>query len=902
MRLSFAILGPPEVWADGRRVGLGGPRSERLLAVLLLSAGRVVSLDRLTEGLWDGEPPPTAKHQIHKVIAGLRRALPAAALVTDGPGYRLRLDGASLDAALFEEHLARAHRDEAAAEGELRAALALWRGPALAGVEGLVVRAAAAGLDERRLSALERHLDLRLADGAAAEIAAELPALVAEHPLREGLRGRLMLALHRCGRQAEALAVYAEGRRVLAEEAGLDPGAELVRLHAHILRDPVAPAATRCALPYDVPDFTGRAADLDRLLALAADDALAIAAIDGMAGVGKTTLAVHAAHRLAGRYPDGQLYVDLHGHAPGRLPLDPAAALEMLLRMLDVPAEQIPDGLERRAARWRVATAGRRVLVVLDNAADAGQVRPLLPGSAGCCALVTSRRRLGVLDGATGLSLDVLPPTEALDLFGTVAGPGRVLAEPAAAAEVVRLCGHLPLAIRIAATRLTHRSRWTVLALATRLRDERGRLAELAVGDRCVEAAFALSYRQLDGQRQRLFRLLGGQPCADLAVPAAAALAGLPERATEDALEELVDAHLLQQQAPGRYRFHDLLREYAAGLSTPDGDAVGRLLDHYLGTATAAADRLEPELRRFEPVVAHRPAFADQAAALAWLEAERGNLMALVRHAAGAGRATHAWQLACVLRPFFERRGYYDDWRGSHEAGLRAARAAGDRRGATLALFNLGALGIWTGAHAGAEESFRQVLAGEPDPRLEAAALCNLGMMAHLAGRNEEAVTYLHRGLAANRVHGDRRAEANLLNNLGLATGRLGRAAEGLRWHRRAMAVARGIGNPQLECAVFLGLGETSHLAGAHADALEHHRSALAHARNLDTPFYEAMAHDGIAHALHATGDRAAGGHWRRALAVFTALRVAHAAEVRRHLDSDTADCFACRQPAPAVR
>src|SRR6266498_3425562 len=423
LTVEFRVLGPLQVWNDQQRVALGGPQSEKVLAALLLAGGRVVPLDVLIDTLWDGVPPPTAKHQVHKLIANLRRKVPGS-IETDGPGYRAQLDGATLDATTFTERAA------VPTIASLTAALALWRGPALAGIDSRTLQASAAALNERRLATVETLIDLRLAAGQAAAVAAELPAVIAEHPLREGLRSRLMVALYRCGRQAEALSVYAETRALLADQVGLDPGPELIRLHQQLLRadpalDPPAPKAS-CTLPYDLPDFYGRTADLDRLLS--ADGAVVINAINGMAGVGKTALAVHAAHRMVERYPDGQLFCDLHAHTPGAEPVEPETALELLLRMLGVAPEVIPEGLDARTARWRTELAGRKVLVVLDNAATAAQVRPLLPGTSDCLVLVTSRRRLGMIEGATMLSLDVLPPAEALELFGAVAGVRRVAA------------------------------------------------------------------------------------------------------------------------------------------------------------------------------------------------------------------------------------------------------------------------------------------------------------------------------------------------------------------------------------------------------------------------------------------------------------------------------------------
>lgn len=858
------MLGPLEVADDaGRLVRPGGPQAEKVLATLLLAGGGVVGLGELTDALWDGEPPPTATHQVHKTIAGLRARL-SGRIETVGAGYRL---SAVVDLARFTD---------LAATGTLpglTAALALWRGPALAGIDSRALRAAAARLDDRRLAVVEASVDLRLA-AHASDLAVELPALIAAHPLRETLRRQLMVALYRCGRQADALAVYAQTRALLADELGVDPGPDLIRVHQQVLRgDPALapPGPPPCTLPYDLPDFAGRAADLDRLLVPAT--AVVISAIDGMAGIGKTALAVHAAHRLAGRYPDGQLFCDLHAHTSGAPPLSPEAALERLLRMLGVPPEAIPEDLDGRAARWRAELAGRRVLVVLDNAAGAAQVRPLLPGSPRSLALVTSRRRLGVLEGATLLSLDVLPPAEALELFAAVAGGSRAAAEPAAAAEVVELCGQLPLAIRIAATRLAHRPEWTVAGLASRLRGSGGRLDELTLADRGVGPAFALSYGQLAPAERRMFRLLGLHPGSDFDAWSAAALAGTsPERAGA-LLEALVDAHLLRSYGPGRYTFHDLLREYARGVAPRSG--AGRLHDYFLAAATAATDLISP--RRYTPVLAgpprQLPPLSDLDAALAWLTAEHHTLVAV----ALAGD----WQLACVLRAYFEHRGHFADWRATSERALATA----DPAATVLLRFGLGALAMWTGRLTEGMEQFRLARAGA-DPEIEAAALTSLGMLAHLAGRDREAAGYLRQALAH-----DTGTTALARNNLGLAEARLGRGGAAVALHRDALAQARRAGNAAAVRAILLGLGETSLRLGLPAEPP--FREALGLARAGRFRMQEALALDGLAHA---TGDPA---WWREALTIFTDLGVDRADLVRRHLaDPAGRCCDLCRTPS----
>jgi DNA-binding SARP family transcriptional activator/tetratricopeptide (TPR) repeat protein len=847
--MEFRVLGPLEVWSAGDRVHVGGRQPAKVLAALLLDAHRVVTVEALIGVAWDGEEPRTARHQVHKVVAGLRQTLPGV-IGTDGPGYRI--DPTELDAHEFTVLLA---------AGNEEAALALWRGPALAGIDSRVVRARAAALDERRLAAVETLADRRLAAGDAAAAVAGLTAAVREHPLRETLCVRLIVALDRCGRRADALTLFARTRALLADELVVDPGPELAETHQRLLRTyprrPHArpPSTATTTLPYDLPDFRGRAAEEASLRAAAA-----LTAIDGMAGVGKTALAVHAAHRLADAYPDGQLFCDLRAHTPGGRPLDAGAALDLLLRMLGVRPDDIPDGLAARTARWRAELAGRRVLVVLDNAESAEQVRPLLPGTSGCRAIVTSRRRLGGLDGATVLSLDVPPRTDALGLLAAVAGADRVGAEPAAAGRVVDLCGRLPLAIRIAGARLAHRPMWTVEALERRL--STGGLGELTLADRGVEPAFALSTGCLDRDRHRLFRLLGHHPGADFDADSAAALSGITD--VEPMLESLVDLHLLTQPAAGRYSFHDLLRGYARTLCDPDEAATARarLYDHYLDAATAAtarvADGRDPGVDR----------------ALDWLDAERPALVALAT-------TVHDWRLAHALRPYFEHRGLFADWLRAAEHALRYA----DATGATLLRFGLGTRAMWTGDLAAGMAHFEAVLPTTDDPGLRAAALTSLGMLAHLRHRDAEAAGYLRRALAIEHDHS--RIVAVGLNNLALTEGRLGRPAEALAHHHRALTMARRAGSTAAERGILLGIGETSLRVGVPAEAPFRLARDLARAGRFR--MQEALALDGLAHA---TGDRSA---WRAALTIFADLGAPQAALVRAHLeDPDSPHCDLC--------
>ena len=649
----FHILGPLEAWASGQRLKLGGPIAQRILAVLLLEPGRLLTVPRLVDAAWPDEPPATATHQVRKAIADLRRRIPGGStiLVTDGPGYAIAA-GTPLDAADFEaktrraKELLRTGRSEEAEE-LLGAAMALRRGPVLSGIGGGVIESAARTMDQRHLAVVEEYFELQLASGKSAELIGELRQYASENPLRESLRGQLMLALFRSGRRAEALTEYGSLREELAEELGVDPDPHVARLYEKILiespeldapaRLPAGPvtsgtpaghgspasepaagarpaAATKPAadpqeaqaaprtLPFDLADFVGRDQELSRLLDAADHDArrTGIVAIDGMGGTGKTSLAVRAAYLLADSYPDGQLYLDLHGYSPIQQPLTVGIALEVLLRALGVPQERIPDDEAGRIQLWRSVLTGRRILLLLDNAGgDSTLVSRLLPTTGGCLVLVTSRARLVELDNAEWLSLDVLAPRESLLLVSQLLGPARVEAEPEAAAELVRLCGHLPLALRIATARLRNRGAWTLQYLVERLRDENRKLDELNSGERGVATTLRLSYQVLPEACRLAFRSLSLHPGREFDAHSAAAVLAQEVWETEDQLEHMLDAHLLQQPEMGRYAYHDLVRGFARGLcedlAAADRDAAAkRLLEYYLTASETACEVLYP--------------------------------------------------------------------------------------------------------------------------------------------------------------------------------------------------------------------------------------------------------------------------------------------------------------------
>lgn len=796
-RLRFNILGPIEGWSDGTRLRLGGVIQERVLATLLLEPGKVIPVSRLVEAAWDEEPPTTAPHQVRKAVADLRRRIPGGAdvLVTDGPGYRVAQEQCEIDVAEFgllirEAKLKASDGRTAEAVEILRGALALWRGPVLSGGGGPVIEAASTSIEERRLTAAEQLFELQLALGDTAELIVEMRELVQQHPLRESLRGQLMLALYRSGRQAEALDEYGRVRELLAEELGIDPGPNLTKLYEGILREspdlagpepaaaaPVVavalPAEPPSTLPYDLADFTGRDRELAEILQGAGsggEQGPRIVAIDGMGGCGKTSLAVRAAHRLAPDYPDGQLHIDLRGYTPGDQPVTAGIALDTLLRAVGVPGSLIPDDVPARTALWRATLVGKRLLILIDNAGDAAAIRPLLPLSPGCLVLVTSRARLVDLDGAQWISIGVMPPEDSAMLVAETLGAERVAAEPEAAVELARLCGHLPLALRIATARLRNRPRWTLQYLAERLRDETRRLDELSSGARSVSATLRLSYQALDEECRNAFSTLALHPGSDMDVHAAGALLGSSSRDAEDLLEMLLDVHLVQQPEIGLYTFHDLVRSFAHSLlveSPEDSAAVERLLGYYLTATEVACDLLYSGRRRrstgIEPSKAELPDLAAPEQARRWFLREQTSLLAAVTLAERRG---HDRYVVCLARNL---------------------------------VFQLNDLGLL--------EEFGEL------SRVAVAA----------AGRLED--------LALLGVS---------LSNLGVACWKLGRLSEGLEAARKSRDVAVRLGDLHTQAHSESILGQFNSLLGDFSAALGHMETAIAHERDLDMPRAEA--------------------------------------------------------------
>jgi DNA-binding SARP family transcriptional activator len=923
------ILGAVEARAGGSVLSLGPPKQRFVLAVLALEVNRPVPVDRIVDLAWPEEPPRTAGHAIQVYVSRLRAAFaghPDVEIHTDGTSYRLAADPLRIDAHRFRVLVgtaAQADGDEARV-ALLDEALQLWGGPPMHGVCGPdIAERLGAGLVEARLTALEDRAEAMLRLGRHREIIDELTGLVAAEPQRERLAAALMLALYRSGRAAAAIGVARATRRHLAEHLGLDPGPALQHLEQAVMRqDPAlqqpepsrAPARPAVAVPAQLPapvaGFAGREDQLAQLDALVPDGGDAtVVTIGGTAGVGKTALAVQWAQRRRDRFPDGQLYLNLGGY--GGSPLHAGQALATFLRALGIPAEQVPVDPAEAGALYRTLVADRRLLVVLDNAAGPEQVRPLLPGGMRCATLITSRDRLAGLvarDGARPLTLGELTPAGAAALLTGLLG-ARATDDPGGTAELARLCGRLPLALRIAAAHLACRPRIRVADLVAEL-GAGDRLTMLALpGDEqsAVRAAFELSYAALKPEASRLFRLAGLVPGGEVTAVSAAALADVDPPYAARLLSGLADAHLIEELASGRYALHDLLHLYAAELTAVE-DAAGeraaaarRLYDFHLATATAAAALLYPQMQRLPVEVGSGLSFPSPAAALAWLDAERSTMVALVRRAARnddgpggndrraaghdrraarnddgpggndrraaghdglpaegdrrAGEDTRraAWLLADALRGYFWTRRYADDWLATASGGLAAAEAGGDAHGQAAAHLSLAQAYRSLSRHDEAVTHFDQArtqagLAGWRQG--EAAALGSVANVYRDLGRLAEAADRHGQALALYRETGGRGGEAVSLGNLGNVLVESGRIAEGVDRLTEGMALYRELGSVNGRALMHNSLGY-AHLGAGRIDvalaefdqALALHREAGSGEGEADTLVNMAEAH-----------------------------------------------------------
>jgi len=835
--LRFGVLGPATVWRGTDELSVGSGKHRRLLAALLLHANERVSRTELINLVWGRAAPKSADNLVQKYIGDLRRAFgPDGTVLLSTPrGYQLRIGPGQLDSAEFGQLIddaqhTRTRGDLVTAEYRLDTALAMWRGMAFAEVDTELAETERARLDELRVTALQELAEITLVRGEIAAAVTALGRLTAEFPLRERLRELQMLALYRAGRQADALNVFLSVRALLADELGIEPGQRLHRLYERILRaDPalyfagdIARESNRptCQLPPDVPDFTGRAEPLGELIetlsGAAPDGPPAIAVIVGAPGIGKSSLALHAAHLVRPRFPDGQLYLDLAGTSDA--PRDPVALLAELLRALGATGAGIPDSLPERAALYRSLLAGRRMLLVLDDALDAAQVRPLLPGAA-CAVVITSRRLLTDLTGARHCSLDVLAPAEAEQMLGRIVGPERVAAEAGQAAVLLRSCGYLPLAIRIAGAKLAGRPSWPLQVLRERLDDQSRRLGELRVGDLGVRASFDLSRRLLPDRAAHgmwLLSLLGAQT-----VPGWVLGPLLDEPNADEALDVLVDSSLLRLMGTDaigqpRYRLHDLLRTYgreiAATIPLPDRRAaLSRVLAGWLDLAERATGRMPPSLLRSTRGRAARWPLPRRTSAwliadpLRWFDAERDSLRAAVALAATWGMDEPAWELAAAAVPYYDHRSVYEDWRRGHLAALQVVRAADNRQGEAALLCGLGQLHIYRDDYEQAVVALnraRPLFQQTGDKRGEALSIALFGTVARIQERPVEALRHTQRALRIALSIGDRHFEAQLRTSIGMTRLNQGREDEAQQFFDQALTLSRELGDTHREAIV----------------------------------------------------------------------------------------------------
>ncbi|WP_318306047.1 AfsR/SARP family transcriptional regulator [Amycolatopsis solani] len=918
--MRFQLLGTVTARRNGTDVPLGGPKPRTLLAALLLAEGRVLHADRLISIIWDETPPDSAPALLHTYVSTLRRAFQDGAIRTEQGGYRIELSGCTVDLLDFaglaaEGDSAAAAGDHETAERRYEQALDQWQGPALGGLKSRFAETEAARLADLRLDVLEKRIDCAFALDRGAGLVNELTALVAEHPLRERLRGQLMTALWTTGRQADALRCYQAGRNLLVEELGVEPGPELRALHQRILRGdavppepgaPAAPAAPKsepepapeppggpCLLPPDITDFTGRSTEAATLTKPAARRV----AISGKPGSGKSSLAVHVSHLLRPRFPDGQLYVALRGAQQS--PVDPVEVLGRFLRALGVADTELPVGLDERVELYRALSASKRLLVVLDDAADERQVRPLLPTGDGCLCVLTSRVRLAALDSTEHIDLRVLDDETGLALLTQIVGDTRIAAEPDAARALVHLCGNLPLAVRIIGARLAARPDWRPSRLVPRLREQRKSLNELAIGDLEVRGSLALSYRGLEDLERSALRRLGWLGVPDFGAWLVSVLLSVPQDDAEDIVEGLVRAQLLDVvstdgSAVTRYRLHDLIRVF--GWERAEAEEDAEQLRLAVRQATDEWYRLVEWASGGTPVRALRPAAATApelvrtdtlGEPLAWFDAEQAALVHIVERASELGLADTAVRLATALcSSSFAVENHFHHWWRTHTAALEAARRAGDLSGQGLLLSGLGwlrseqdrldeasdyyaqALQAYTEVDDGHGKAVTRlmlssvrreqarlpealellgqalpVLSELGDPRAEARGYHGRGMVLTELGRLPEALTELEHALARYRALPDDHGVALVLRSTGIVHRAAGRLAEAERACARGLDLLRGVGDRLMIAYATQALVKV-HLRQGRRDTAELHaelEDALATCREMQDGFGQAL-------------------------------------------------------------
>jgi DNA-binding SARP family transcriptional activator len=935
----FCLLGSLMVRYRGMAIAVPPGKQRALLAALLLNAGRLVTVDDLVEVLWGSSPPPSARSALKTYVMRLRKTLAGTAqpLIGTRPGgYLITVGRGELDVDRFETLVAAARAAERAgswadAAAMLRSALNLWRGEPLADVPSdTLVRRELPRLAEMRLSAIEACAAADLHLGRHGDVVIELRRLAAVHPLRERLHALLMLALYRDGRQGEALAVYQQARRSLIDELGAEPGPGLRELQrqilvadpalaasasAEVIGDPSGPArspaeqhispAVPRQLPAAAPHFAGRADQLTALagmldLASRSEGTVVIAAVNGTAGVGKTALAVHWAHQVTDRFPDGQLYIDLRGFDSVGPPVDAASALRRFLDALGVSAARIPASVDAQIDLYRSQVAGKRLLVLLDNARDAGQVRPLLPGTFGGMVLVTSRDQLAsliALEGARPLTLDLLGPEESRELLVRRLGAARVAAEPETAEELINLCARLPLALNIAAAHVELHPQRPLGALVSELRDARRRLDVLASGDSAadVRAVFSWSYRRLSAEAARMFRLLGVHPGPDITVAASASLIALGRDQARHLLEELTSAHLLTEHLLDRYTFHDLLRTYATERSY-DSDierqhALRRVMDHYQRSADSAAALLRPGWQGHGPATlpdgVTPETVQNQQHAHQWYQTEKAVLLAVTAAADNAGLDQHVMGIASALGTFLELTKEWPAWEWMEQTALKSARRSGDLRGEASAHAGLGKLLATRGSYPQAHthlETARALLSRLGDTARESNIELSIAITFGLEQRFSEALDHIRRatGLCPS---GDRHREVRILNAHGWFQAGLDQNEKALALCQQALALARALGDTSSEAATLDSLGYIYQRLGRYGESADELERAAELRRSLGERFDLARTLTRLGDTLHAVGDDSARKVWCQAAEILGELQHPDAEQVRRKID-----------------
>ncbi|MER6441564.1 BTAD domain-containing putative transcriptional regulator [Streptomyces sp. NPDC001185] len=918
--LRFVLLGRVRAWFENQELDLGSPQQRAVLATLLLRCGRPIAVSGLIDAVWGENPPPAAVSVLRTYVSRLRKVLEPGRSAGESPqvvvsaadGYLVRASQNALDLNIFNARVAEARKlraagAAAAAADLLRIALNQWEGAPLAGLPGPLAEAERSRLEEERINTLEMRLEIDVQIGRHGEVLAELISLTETHPLREKLCRLLMLALYRSGRQAEALEAYRKTRKTLVTEFGIEPSTPLRQLHDRILaadgslgpelmtpeNDPtetvaasldsdpysltVTPTVRPAQLPADLTTFTGRHVEVEQMKALLLEEGapsktVVISAIHGMAAIGKTALAVHVAHQVADKFPGGQLFINLRGFDPVSPAVQPGEAIRDFLDALGIPPQRIPAGIDAQSALYRSLLANRNMLIVLDNARDIHQIRPLLPGSPGSLVIVTSRNELTGLvvgDGAHPLTLSPWTQEEAHDFLAKRLKAERLAAEPEAAEEIIRHSDRLPLALAVVAARAATNPNFPLSVIVDSLREHQGSLDAFAGSDIDIRAVFFSSYNSLSGPASHMFRLLGLHAGPYISAPAIAALAALPLREARSLLLELKGAHLLVESKPDQFTLHDLLRVYAAERAQTEMSlqeknlAIERLLTWYLHTADAAYGHITPHRRRIsikEILPSCVPlTFTTYEQALEWCTAERANLVFAVRAAAASRQPAIAWQLTSLLWGFFYLSRHTEDWLDTTQTGLAVARFVGDLEGEAQSLMDLAAALHIAGRDDETFGHLNQALAiyrklGDVNGR--AAAVSNLGNAYLAFNQLGKAIEYLRRGLALFEKIGDSWALGINLSNVGDCYRRLGQFDDAISYLERALTALRTTGNRWVEGVTLDVLGMVKHQLHRHSDAITIYQQALVAHREVGNRWGEGHTLDHIGDTYFASGQQ----------------------------------------------